>query len=260
MAIITTPGILLRSMNYRETSKIFRFYTLDHGLTSLISKGIRRKRRSGMEGLESYSIGDVTYYQKGNGDLHLLKEFSVRKSGRNLGTDIFRFAVASVLGEIVLVAGTSERNPDLYNRLALSLDRLEDVVDELTIPMLLREAWSLVATLGYRPEVNFCIKCGEVIGDEEIGRFNLKAGGILCPSCADGNSGRRLGPIAREQLMEFFTSDEDGPIRGTGGHILLLRDFVVYHIDERGRMKSFEFLISLLESKFLMSTGNQNFL
>ena len=58
--------------------------------------------------------------------------------------------------------------------------------------------------------------------------------------------------------MEFFTSDEDGPIRGIGGHILLLRDFVAYHIDEGGRMKSFEFLISLLESKSLISTGNQN--
>ena len=88
-------------MNYRETSKIFRFFTLDHGLTSLIAKGVRQKRRFGGEGLELFSRVEITFYAKGKGDLHLFKEFSLKKTGIALEGNNFRVAAASILGEIV---------------------------------------------------------------------------------------------------------------------------------------------------------------
>ena len=119
-------------------------------MVSLIAKGIRRKRSAGSEGLESFARGEVTFYRKGKGDLHLLKEFALKKSGRKLGKSIFRFTSASVLGEIMLVKGTSERNPEVYSRLESGLARIESISDPLIIPALLKEAWSLVSALGYR--------------------------------------------------------------------------------------------------------------
>jgi len=252
LAIVTTPGILLRSMDYRETSRIFRFYTLDHGLVSLIAKGIKRKRRSGSEGLESFSRGEIIFFHKKRGDLHHLKEFTLRKSGRNLGTDIFRFTAASVLGEIMLVQGTGERNPDVFSQLDIGLSRIEEVPDRLIVPTLLGEAWSLVATLGYRPEISRCIQCGaDVAEDDGVGKFDLEAGGILCSVCGLHRIGPRVGPLARCQLIEFLNPEgERKLVRGCRAHVLLLRDFISWHVVEKGVLNSFNFLISLLESDF----------
>jgi len=257
VTIVTTTGILLRSMNYRETSKIFRFYTLDHGLVSLIAKGIRRKRPSGSEGLESFARGEVTFYRKRKGNLHLLKEFALKKSARGLGKSIFRFTAASVLGEIMLVQGTSERNPDVYSRLEIGFGRIEDSSDRLIMSVLLREAWSLVSTLGYRPEISRCIKCGLKMVEDGIGRFDLEAGGILCSVCGKNNDGPRMGPLARAQLMDFFNLEEDKePIMGNKGHLLLLRNFISYHVVEKGVLNSFDFLNFLLESELKGIVGN----
>ena len=240
-------------MNYRETSKIFRFFTLDHGLTSLIAKGVRQKRRFGGEGLELFSRGEITFYAKGKGDLHLFKEFSQKRTGRALAGNIFRFAAASVLGEIVLIQGTNERSPEVFDKLKVGFDNLENASEQLTIPILLKEAWSLVATLGYRPEINDCIDCGMPLDKEEIGRFDLQEGGILCYSCGSAGVGPRLGPVARKQLNSFITNVGVETVRGGKGHITLLRDFIGFHLRERRKLNSFDFLISVLES---MSSEN----
>ena len=248
MAIFTTSGILLRSMNYRETSKIFRFLTLDHGLTSLIAKGVRQKRRYGGEGLELFSRGEITFYAKGTGDLHLFKEFSLKKTGRTLAGNIFQFTAASVLGEIVLIQGTNERSPEVFDKLKVGLDNLENASVQLAIPILLKEAWSLVVTLGYRPEISNCINCATPLDKEEIGKFDLQEGGILCYSCGSTSVGPRLGPIARKQLNSFIANANVETVRGAKGHITLLRDFIGFHLTERGKLNSFDFLISLLEN------------
>ena len=218
-------------------------------MVSLIAKGIRRKRSAGSEGLESFARGEVTFYRKGKGDLHLLKEFALKKSGRKLGKSIFRFTSASVLGEIMLVQGTSERNPEVYSRLESGLARIESISDPLVIPALLKEAWSLVSTLGYRPEISRCSNCGQDMLDDGIGKFDLEAGGILCSVCGRDNDGPRMGPVARAQLMDFLNLEkEEEPVRGKKGHLLLLRDFISYHVVEKGVLNSFDFLNVLLES------------
>jgi hypothetical protein len=83
---------------------------------------------------------------------------------------------------------------------------------------------------------------------EEIGKFDLQEGGILCYSCGSTSAGPRLGPIARKQLNRFIANANVETVRGAKGHITLLRDFIALHLTERGKLNSFEFLISLLEN------------
>jgi hypothetical protein len=85
--------------------------------------------------------------------------------------------------------------------------------------------------------------------DDGIGKFDLEAGGILCSVCGRDNDGPRMGPVARAQLMDFLNLEkEEGPVRGEKGHLLLLRDFISYHVVEKGVLNSFDFLNVLLES------------
>ena len=247
MAIVTTSGILLRSMNYSETSKILRVFTSDYGLTSVIAKGIRRKKISGGQGLELFSQGEITFYEKKSGSLHLFKEFSLHKTGRTLGENILRFTAASILGEIVLVQGTNEKNRNVYEQLRIGLDSMEKSPERLIITNLLKKAWILVATLGYQPEIAHCIHCGKKLEIEEIGKFDLQAGGIICSSCGSDKFGPRLGPIARSQLRGFFTNERIDSVRGQRGHLILLRDFIDYHLTESAGLKSFDVLSSLLD-------------
>lgn len=244
MSVVSTPGILLRSFAYGETSLILRFYTRDLGVVGVMAKGARRSRR-GADSLETFATGTLTVYLKDTRDLQTLKEFDARRSRRRLSTPLLRFAGASVLGEIVLRHAGEEGNPHLYDRLEDGLDRVEGWEEGRLAAGILAEGWGLVAALGYRPVLEACVECGQMLdADENLARFDFGAGGLRCAPC--GGSGPRIGPGARAQLLDLLAGRLPGTLRRPRAHARLLSDFVTYHVSMTRPLDSFRILTALL--------------
>jgi len=72
VAAIGTPAVLLRGYDYGDTSRILRFYTLDHGLLSVVARGVRGRSGKGGSAVTSFSSGDLVAYVKPHGDLHTI--------------------------------------------------------------------------------------------------------------------------------------------------------------------------------------------
>ncbi len=241
MAPVTTPAVLLRAHDYGETSRILRFYTLDHGLLSVMAKGVRGRTGKGKTGLATFATGDLTAYVKPRRDLHTMKDFQCARLRTRLGSHMLRFAGAAAVAELVVSHADQEPHPELFQALEAALDALEDADPDALPTTALAAAWRVVAAFGFAPQLDPCVLCGSALGADEMGRFDLGAGGVRCAACGEGASGARVGPGAREQLAGLLEGRTEPPVTLPRAHLSLLADFVAYHIAARP-LKSLRFL------------------
>lgn len=244
MSVTHTAALLLRAHPYGETSRVLRFLTRDRGIVGVMARGVRSGKGSG---LDTFAGGRLTYYHKSNRDLHTFKEFGVERARRGLGRHPTRLAAASVLADLVLRHGGDADAESLFDALSRALDDLADAEPQAVAPVLLREGWGLIAVLGYHPSLERCPRCGELLGDAEVGRFDFEQGGVRCARCAEeGGGGPRLGPVARAQLAALLSGTVPPELRKPRAHLRLLSDFVTYHLAGSRELASFRVLAALL--------------
>jgi DNA repair protein RecO (recombination protein O) len=245
MAPVGTRAILLRAHPYGETSRILRFYTEGHGLLSVMARGVRGRSGKGGLTLSTFASGELTAWVRPQRDLHTMKDFACTRLRSGLGGSVLRFAGASAVGELVVAHADQEPHPQLYAALEEALDGLDQAPEAYVATAALAGAWRIVEAFGFAPELDACTRCGTPLGPEEIGRFDLAAGGILCSACGEGSAGPRVGPGAREQLRALLAGRTDPPVTHARRHLALLSDFVAFHVAQRP-LKSLRFLGDLL--------------
>lgn len=245
MAPVATPAVLLRAHAFGETSRILRFYTRDHGLLSVIARGVRTRSGKGATTLDTFVSGELIAYVKAQRELHTMKDFACTRSRAGLGASVLRFAGASAVAELVLVHTDQEPHSEVFEALEGSLDLLEGAPEPEVQAACISGAWRVVAAFGFAPELEACIRCGNALDPDEMARFDLAAGGALCRSCAEGSQGPRVGPTAREQLRALVRGELGVPVTHARRHLALLSDFVTFHVAPRP-LRSLAFLGALL--------------
>jgi DNA repair protein RecO (recombination protein O) len=237
--------VLLRAYPFGETSRILRFYTRDHGLLSVLARGVRTRSGKGTTTLDTFASGELTAYVKAQRDLHTMKDFACTRSRGGLGGSVLRFAGASAVAELVVVHTEQQPHPEVFSALEGSLDALDEAAGPDVAAACISGAWRVVAAFGFAPELDACVGCGSPLGAAEVGRFDLAAGGALCPACGEGSQGPRVGPGAREQLRALARGDLRVPLTHPRRHLALLSDFIAFHVAPRP-LKSLAFLGELL--------------
>lgn len=241
MAPLSTPAVLLRAYPYGETSRILRFYTRDLGLLSVMAKGIRTRSGKGGATFDTFATGDLMAYVKPHRDLHTLKDFACTHRRAGLGADVLRFAGASLAAEIVAGNTDQDPHPEVFAALESSLDTLEEAPPSQVAGAGLAGAWRVVVALGFSPGLDLCTSCGTALARDEMGRFDLAAGGILCRTCGEGSPAPRLGPQARVQLRSLLAGNAAHPVSHPRRHLALLADFLALHLAQ-APVKSLRFL------------------
>ena len=245
MAPVSTPAVLLRSHDYGDSSRILRFYTETHGLLSVIARGVRKRSGKGTTTLATFATGTLTAYIKPHRDLHTMKDFDCTHLRDGLGLDVMRFAGASATAELVLAHADQEQNPDLLRALEQVLDTLESVETAQVPAAALSAVWRITEAFGFAPQLDPCVRCGEPLADDSVGRFDFASGGVRCERCAEDAAGPRLGPIARAQIANLLACELDAEFTYARRHLGVLSDFVAYHIVSKP-LKSLHFLGGLL--------------
>ncbi|MEX2467182.1 MAG: DNA repair protein RecO [Gemmatimonadota bacterium] len=245
MAPLTTRAVLLRAFDYGDTSRILRFYTLDHGLLSVVARGVRGRSGKGGSPVTSFSSGDLVAYVKPQADLHTMQDFSGEKSRGGIPLDILRFAGAACLAELVLSHAEQEPHPMLFETLELELDRLEAVPAPELPHVILSALWRLTSAFGFTPQLHVCVLCGRSLDGGALARFDFDAGGLRCEACGEGAVGPRVGPRARGQLMALLEGSEPEGFAHPRRHLGLLSDFIAHHVVSKP-LKTLVFLANRL--------------
>ena len=242
MAAVTTAAILLRAHPYSESSRVLRFYTRALGLVGAMARGVRRSASRGHGGGGAFSEGVAVLAVRDNRELQTLQEFAPAKSRLGLAQDMSRLAGASLAAELVLRHAGQEPHEELYRVLSSGLDRLEEAPSEAVPAELLALGWAIVQILGFGPELEACVACGQPLDAGAMGWFDLQAGGVRGPCCEPPQGARRVGPLARQQLGRLFAGEAPPELRGLRAHLSLLDDFTAFHLLGGRRLDSFRFL------------------
>jgi DNA repair protein RecO (recombination protein O) len=236
--IVTTRCVVLQTYRYSDTSKILRLMTREHGPRSAIARGALRPKSRISGVLEPFAEGDATLYLKAGRDLHALSDFELLRERQSLGTDLRRFAGASVLCELVLRLAPEHPDPGLYRALVAGLNALVDAPAAEVVGTAVSRIWALVSVLGFAPTLDACVVCGRPIARGAGARFDHREGGLRCLHCPP--AGTTLDPAATEELRLLVSGAAPDDVSGRQAG--LLRDFVRYHAAEGYQIRSLDFL------------------
>jgi DNA repair protein RecO (recombination protein O) len=238
--IVTTSCLVLQTYRFGDTSKILRLLTFDHGPLSALARGALRpkSRLSGV--LEPFVEGRATLYLKPNRDLHTLSDFDLVRSRQSLGSDMARFAGASVLAELVLRLAPAEQDERVFSALKVGLDQLVQAPAGSATAVSAAMIWELVRVFGFEPSLSDCLSCGHSITSSESARFDMGEGGLRCAECA--GAGILLPPEELGTLRRLAVDGDRSVDDVSALQLRLLRDFIRLHVAEDLRIRSLEFL------------------
>lgn len=246
MGICTTPAIVLRTTPFGDTSQVAHVLTRDHGRVGLMVRGARSKPGA----LATFQSGTLTFHNKPGRDLQRFREFAVSQPRLGVARSMDRFNGAALMVELVLRTSGEDASGRSFAALDNALDAIERVADGQVWARILGGAWGMIQTLGFAPDLTSCGACGREPDPEEMMRFNLKEGVVGCEHCTSSAS-PRMGPGARRQLAAFLEgaaadADQELDDAHRRPHLILLGDFVTYHLTGDPPLRSFTGLMELL--------------
>ena len=206
----SADALILRTVDFSETSLIVTLYTRQFGKIEALAKGGRRLKGPFESSLDILARNSVVFIQKRGDVLDLLTEsklirrFRVRHS--NLAGTLGGYYVAELVNSFTAI---NDPMPTLYDLTVKVLNQLEE--GTLVMRTLTRFEGRLLQLLGHSPSLRNCVDCGSVIPREPNARivFGLIDGGVLCPECLPGH--RQTMMVAAETLdtWENLTSPFD---------------------------------------------------
>lgn len=200
-----SEALVLRGVDFSETSRIMTFLTPGRGRLSCIAKGVRRKNSALAPVLDTMNRVELVYYWKEGRAIQNLAEASLLDPFGAVKSDLERGAHAAFPLEIALnVAHDNEPCEDFYGTLLGGLEALKGWRGDPAAHC----AWQaarLMAAAGFRPELYQCVHCGGEIGDNS--GFDFDAGAV-CARCAPA---WRIARTARDDLRALFGGADSCP-------------------------------------------------
>ena len=244
--IVKSEAIILRTVNYSESSLIATAFTRQHGKIGLIAKGARKPKNKFAAFLEPGQILETVYHYKGSRSVQTLSDLSYREKLHTLRTDIEKMALVVITMEFCnQVLHDNEVNEPVFDflmKLLPWIDHQNDVPGLMFPYIQIRMAKHLGIGLQILEEPN----------GRNGGYINIESG-TISESADDGNS-IRLGEkqfwfISRSlQAMNsslFDVNLSSNEIRTLIGH---LDSYFRYHIEGIKPRKSDSIFDQLLSS------------
>jgi DNA repair protein RecO (recombination protein O) len=210
--IVTTEAVVLKSMKYRETSRIVTLYSRDFGKFPVIAKGARERNNRFGSALNGMSRVNAVVYRKETRDLQLLSQCDVLDSYRHISEDMERLATGMTVVELTdAVTHAEEGNGPLFRLLVRTLETINTAPKNVVNALYAFEV-QLLDLLGFRPNFHTCFHCGAPIDEISIGKsgaeLNASRGGILCSRCSSRGMGIETLSAGSVKVLQLF---QDAP-------------------------------------------------
>lgn len=202
-------AIVLRVVEFSETSCVLTLFTQEFGKISALAKGARRPKSPFESALDLLAVCRIVFLHKSSDALDLLTEAKLERRFRAATRDLSRlyagYYVAELLNELT---DASDPHPELYQEAdatLLALDQQGEV--DATV---LRFEMTALRLLGHLPMLDACVVCGAGLAGPGRVAFGLLAGGTLCGRCRVGQ--RQIVSVSSEVMdtLRRFSAEGDG--------------------------------------------------
>jgi DNA repair protein RecO (recombination protein O) len=226
-----TTAIVLRTVEFSETSLVVTLFTRDFGKVSALAKGARRPKGPFESALDLLAVCRIVFLRKSSDVLDLLTEAKLDRRFRAAGRDLNRlyagYYVAELLAELT---DTHDPHPELFDAADQALLALDGTVP--TASTILWLELQALAQVGHAPALDQCAACGREVELSKRVPFGLLAGGLLCAACRSGQ--RKVVSVRAEvvqTLQQFSASGLSSESAGGGWQSLVVPG------DQRGEVR-----------------------
>ncbi len=184
MAAEHLHGIVLRTYNLTESSKIVVMLTPERGKLRSVAKGVRRTKSKFGSSLEPITLVEAEVFIKEGRDLQNLSQAETREPFSAIRTDLKRLGLASVMCELMeQMVQENEESTEYFSLLLSSLTMLSAMTRNCET-LLIFFYLKLLDIAGIFPELHHCIRCRKP-AQENI-YLDAGSGGVLCAACSAG--------------------------------------------------------------------------
>lgn len=237
-------GIVIRVVDFSETSCVVTLFTRDFGKITGLAKGARRPKSAFESALDLLAVCRVVFLHKSSEALDLLTEAKLERRFRAAGRDLPRlyagYYIAELLRELTQEGDPYEALYEAADRALLELDRGAE-----PLRVILRFELVTLRRLGHFPALEGCAACGQPLELDGTLLVGQLAGGLLCPGCRSGQ--RRVVRVTAPtvETLRLFAADSEawlafpvdaktwGEIRG------LIGNYICNLMEHRPRMHQY---------------------
>ncbi len=210
MSLEKTDAIVVKSVDYSETSLILSVFTRELGKVRGIAKGARRLKNPFETSLDLLASIRLSFIRKNSDALDLFTEAKLRRRFRPTTRNVRGLYGGYYVAELLdLATEDYDPYPDLWTLAEQTLDRFQ-YGDREDVPA--RVAYfeaGLLDAFGEFPAVRCCVDCGQPLpldSVENLARrvyFDVDSGGVVCRQCLATRPHYGLTPTTIGALKVF---------------------------------------------------------
>ena len=182
MPVLRDEAMVLKRLDYSETSQVLVLFGRAQGKVRAIAKGIKRSTKTRFAaGVDLLELGSVTLSsRRAHSDaLVTLTEWKQRIGFTGLREKLPRLYAAQYAAETTAHL-TEDWDPHeaLFDALVDCLGKLAEA--DRTLPVLVTYQQALLTEIGSYPQFESCVRCGRAT---ELTHFSSFEGGMICLHC-----------------------------------------------------------------------------
>ncbi len=170
-------GIIVSTVDYKESSKIINIFTREDGIIGVLARGSKnmRSKISATSNVLCYGYFHLNYRKDG---FATLIEVDIIDSLKEIRKDLAKTNYSLFLLELATGVYRHEQNDNIYPLLITGLLKINEGYDALVVTNIIE--LKLLEYLGIKPVVDRCVSCG---ASNDIVTISSYKGGYLCQKC-----------------------------------------------------------------------------
>ena len=170
-------GIIVSTVNYKESSKIINIFTKEDGIIGVVARGSRniKSKISATSNILCYGTFHLNYRKE---SLPSLIEVDIINNLKEIRKDIIKTNYAIYLLELAVGSYRHGQNNNIYPLLITGLIKINENNDASIITNIIE--LKMLEYLGIKPMVEKCVSCGNT---NDIITISSYKGGYLCKNC-----------------------------------------------------------------------------
>ena len=172
-------GIIVSTVDYKESSRIINIFTKDNGIIGILARG-SRKLRSNISASSSVLTYGVFHINARNSGMGNLLDADIINNFKTIRSDLLKLNYSCFLLELATQVYRHDDNDNIYSMLIDGLIKINDGYDENVITAIIE--LKMLDYLGIRPVIDKCVNCGNT---DDIVTISSYKGGHLCKNCVN---------------------------------------------------------------------------
>lgn len=243
-SIIKTEAIVLKKIDFSNSSLIVNLYSKDFGKISAILKGAKSsKSKLGMK-VDMLNHLEVVIYRKEEREVQTISQTNLINHFPIIKTDLEKLKYSTAIMELILkLIPENEKNEKLFKALVRILNLINKVESD-SLLFFTKFLIYFIKEIGFEISFTKCFNCGKNIDDSSDIGFNYSEG-FLCSQCNKEKLSSFKFSEELFNLVKCLSSKNDISIYTNSNLkniIFVFEKFLIFHNPEFKGIKSLQIL------------------